>query len=253
VKNFSKEIKDRAERAPYLFRLLVWIRDGTRRWRHRIRIPLWLLRRPFQVRTYWKRERDLRLNLGCGPNPRPGWLNCDLSPLNPSVVYLDASLPFPLPSDSFAYVYSEHMVEHLDRRGVGIFFREVFRVLRPGGYVRLATPDLEKYIRLYTGEAPEMGAYARWIGERYTKDPGATPAQVLNNLFQNFGHRHLFDFHTMERFLETAGFDRIKRVAIDESEHEAFQNLERHGTQIPEEFNRLETLVVEARKPDIPA
>jgi len=250
VNGIVQRVKDRAERSPRLFRLLAGLRDAALRWRRRLLLPFQLLRRPFQVRAYLKGAREPRLNVGCGPNPEPGWLNCDLKPQGSGVVYLDASLPFPFPSGVFRFVYSEHLIEHLDRRGAAVFLREAFRVLRPGGAIRVATPDLGKYVSYCAGRNPEMDAYAAWIGKRYLKDPEATPAQVLNNLFRNFGHRHLFDSATLTKFLRAAGFQDIAEAAVGESRIEVFRGLERHGTSIPEEFNRLETLVLEARKPE---
>jgi hypothetical protein len=58
-----------------------------------------------------------KLQLGTGPNPLPGWLNTDLRPDSylehrETVVFLDAAKPFPFPSATFDYVFSEHRAHH---------------------------------------------------------------------------------------------------------------------------------------------
>ena len=59
---------------------------------------------------------------------------------------------------SVAAVYSSHMIEHLDRDEARAFLEEVWRVLSPGGIVRIAAPDLSLLIRDYgeTGDADEF-------------------------------------------------------------------------------------------------
>jgi hypothetical protein len=46
-------------------------------------------------------------------------------------------------------VYSSHFIEHLTRRDAHSFIRECFRVLEPGGLLRIVFPDLEALAREY--------------------------------------------------------------------------------------------------------
>jgi len=64
----------------------------------------------------------------------------------------DGSLPFP--DDSFDSVYSAHTIEHLDERSLMSLMREARRVLRPGGRLRIETPDAERVVSAY-GEGDE--------------------------------------------------------------------------------------------------
>jgi FkbM family methyltransferase len=65
---------------------------------------------------------------------------------------------FPCAADSVAAVYSSHMIEYLDRSEARAFPAEVWRVLSPGGMVRIAVPDLSPLIGRYglTGDADEF-------------------------------------------------------------------------------------------------
>ena len=54
------------------------------------------------------------------------------------VVYMDATEPFPLPSQSFDAVHCEHVIEHVAYEAGMTMLRECRRVLRPGGVLRIA-------------------------------------------------------------------------------------------------------------------
>lgn len=60
-------------------------------------------------------DRPLKLDLGCGPNPKAGWVNIDLA--RGADLRLDLREPLPLPSGCAEVVYSEHFFEHLGYPG----------------------------------------------------------------------------------------------------------------------------------------
>ena len=81
-----------------------------------------------------------RLNVGCGEKTRPGWLNIDLDLR--ADMRLDVRRPLPLPGDSCAEIYSEHVLEHLAYPGeVEEILRDWWRVLAPGGTLSVGVPD----------------------------------------------------------------------------------------------------------------
>jgi predicted SAM-dependent methyltransferase len=91
----------------------------------------------------------MRANLGCGNQICPGWINIDIVRTGPSVVAHDLSTGIPLPNASCEVVYHSHVLEHLKRPDAQFFMRECFRVLKPGGIIRVAVPDLEQVCRQY--------------------------------------------------------------------------------------------------------
>jgi len=96
----------------------------------------------------WNANSD-RLNLGCGAHFHPAWLNLDLSPASPQVMPHDLRAPLPFPDGRFAVVYHSHVLEHFERSFAPVFLAECFRVLKPGGILRVAVPDLEAIAQLY--------------------------------------------------------------------------------------------------------
>ena len=91
----------------------------------------------------------MRANLGCGSQICPDWINIDLVRTGPGVVAHDLSTGIPLPDVSCEVVYHSHVLEHLRRPDAQFFMRECFRVLKPGGILRVAVPDLEQICRQY--------------------------------------------------------------------------------------------------------
>lgn len=89
------------------------------------------------------------LNLGCGNRFHSSWVNLDISPRHPSVLQCDVVRGIPFGDDHFDVVYHSHMLEHIRRRDVQPFLQECRRVLKPGGILRVATPDLERLCELY--------------------------------------------------------------------------------------------------------
>jgi len=89
------------------------------------------------------------LNLGCGDRFHPEWENVDYAPASAKVRAHDLRSGIPYPDGNFDVVYHSHVLEHFSRRAGVQFLRECHRVLRSGGILRIAVPDLESIARLY--------------------------------------------------------------------------------------------------------
>ena len=91
------------------------------------------------------------LNLACGDHfiNSSKWTNCDFAPQSSIVEHADLSKKFPYPSNYFDLVYCSHYIEHIQIKRVTFFLDECFRILRNGGLIRLALPDLENIVREY--------------------------------------------------------------------------------------------------------
>jgi SAM-dependent methyltransferase len=183
-----------------------------------------------------KTDSDIRINVGCGASPTPGWLNFDnslsvrvarWSGVSTALTWLpvmgtasaglvaqaqrgdirfaNATAHIPCASGSAGAVYSSHMIEHLDQAEARGFLAEVRRVLRPGGVVRLAAPDLSRLVHAYvaSGDADEFVASTHMGLAR----PAGLRAWAKWVLVGPRHHLWMYDGDSLLRLLREAGFE----------------------------------------------
>jgi predicted SAM-dependent methyltransferase len=201
------------------------------------------------AKEYMKNNEIRKLQLGSGNNILKSWLNTDLNP-NKDVSYLDVSKKMPFDEGSFDYVFSEHMIEHIDYQAGEMMFRECFRIMRPGGKIRIATPDLAVILGLYTSrKTREQEAYVRDMTDIWLKDaPCNHHTFVINNAVRAWGHKFIYDFETLGMALKRAGFTSIKRCKIGKSDDPHLNGIECREKNKSKDISRIETLIVEAEK-----
>jgi predicted SAM-dependent methyltransferase len=180
-----------------------------------------------------------KLNLGCGENVKTGWVNIDLF-RDDADLRLDLREPLPFSSDSVAFIYSEHVFEHLaypcihDSMGWTLespgapseavqLLREAHRVLIPGGVFSVGVPDAERTVVRYArGEFEGWGP--PWVD---------TPMHFVNYIFrQGRQHKYAYDAETLGRLLMAAGFVDVRRRAFDpelDSQHRLKETLYMEG------------------------
>ena len=178
-----------------------------------------------------------RVNIGCGATPTPGWLNLDSSwtiravrsrPLGVAfgaagllrgkheyieairrhdIQWADATNSLPLEDGGAEIVYTSHMVEHLTRTEAERFFAEALRVLRPGGILRVAVPDIDYHVDLYRehGDANEFIAGLHMSSER----PGSFVGKIRQVLVGERQHHWMYNGQTLSSALKTAGFVKV--------------------------------------------
>lgn len=89
------------------------------------------------------------LNVGCGDKYHPEWTNVDMSATSPHVIAANLLQGFPFAGNSFAVVYHSQVLEHIPKNHAAGFIAECFRVLQPGGILRVVVPDLENIVTEY--------------------------------------------------------------------------------------------------------
>src|SRR6185369_8218421 len=62
------------------------------------------------VEAYLRKNEIRKLHIGASNNFLEGWLNTDIVPVQPGVIYLDATRRFPFGEATFDYVMAEHMI-----------------------------------------------------------------------------------------------------------------------------------------------
>lgn len=225
---------------------LLWLfrqTDSYRRVRQIVR------RDSSKIAVYLKTGNEPKLQLGCGENLLPGWLNTDFLPDNPAVVHLDLTEPFPIPSASVDLVFSEHVIEHLPLAGGFNMLREAHRVLTPGGRIRISTPSLTTLLAIYAEpDVPDHRRYLDWHFETWLDGSEMrTPAIALNDFMRNWGHLLIYDPETLTAMIKEAGFEQVSECELQRSADDRLTGLE-NDTRMPERLLALHTMTFEAVK-----
>jgi SAM-dependent methyltransferase len=96
-----------------------------------------------------------RLNWGCGGHPEPGWINADRKAGSGIDISCDIREGLPLPDASIDYAVSIHALPEVPYPDLAPVLRELRRVLKPGGVLRIGLPNLENAIDAYRrGDRP---------------------------------------------------------------------------------------------------
>ncbi len=212
-----------------------------------------------------------RINIGCGQTPTRGWRNFDNSlslrfsniPLLPFIMYRlrifdstqysfirfarqncieygDATKGLPILSGTIDALYTSHMLEHLDRNGAELFLDEAFRILRFGGIIRIAVPDLKKLIIQYI-ESDNANTFIE--ATRLCVPVAKTFLQRLYLLLVGpRNHQWMYDGNSLSAILEKHGFEKVEVMHPGHTRIHEHQPLDLH--------ERLsESVYVEAQKP----
>jgi predicted SAM-dependent methyltransferase len=214
------------------------------------RINKWLRKIDRSIMDNYFSGIDVRkLHIGCGSNIIDGWLNSDFSRTLSGVLHLDATNRFPFKNDTFDYIFSEHMIEHISYSNGFAMLSECQRVLKNNGKIRISTPNLQFLISLYRDDKSALQIdYIKWATENFIKStPYPDDTFVINNFVRDWGHLFIYDEKTLRSSLELAGFTNILRCELNESENEVLRNLENEG-RMPRGFLKLESFTLEGTK-----
>lgn len=212
-----------------------------------------LATRASSVRDYYARHEVVKLNIGCGPAIKSGWLNIDIDPRLEGAVYMDATQPLALRDASVDFAYCEHMIEHVELDDAIAMLGELHRVLRPGGMLRIATPEMDKIVGLKNGKLDaRQEDYVRLsnmqFGSEFERSSPQNSCYAINRTFHEWGHQFIYDRSTLESVLSHAGFRDVRFCEIGQSAVPEFRNLETHGDYSGEAFNRFETMIAEVSR-----
>lgn len=147
----------------------------------------WLTPRAFKRYVDRTAPSERLLNLGGGSHRIAGAFNVDIDPRADAFVDIRSSLPFP--DHSFRSIFCEEVLEHIDQDSGFAMLKECYRILQPGGILRISTPDL--------------GYFASRVSREDT-----TGADI-NLIFYGHGHRHIYSREALSDAMSGAGFDKV--------------------------------------------
>ena len=162
---------------------------------------------------WWNRCNEGWLNIDQafeGEGLRENQLATDDKGAHNMVLRIGPTTVLPFADESVQLVYAEHVLEHMLPGHGGLrLLQEAYRVLVPGGVLRIATPDLALYMCGYTkpqaadvqqrdflrSHAQRFEPMERIAGRRTPwsaigrEDRVPSDASVVNNIFRNYGHQ----------------------------------------------------------------
>jgi predicted SAM-dependent methyltransferase len=203
------------------------------------------------IAAYMRQQPIKRLQIGAGSSRRPGWLNTDIEPGDDGLAYLDATKRFPFEDGSLHYIFSEHLIEHLTYDEGKLMMAEAYRVLAPGGKMRISTPNLTRFIELFA-KNPGEEAKAYLVGKRkwhqWPDEPN--PAAIILNLqMSSWGHKFMYDVETLGAALTRVGFRNLQEFEENVSFDKHLRNLEERDGGVNMRWSDYETMSVEVEKP----
>ena len=151
------------------------------------------------------------LHIGCGDINSPGFINLDARPLphvhivSKNIFRLDM-----IPDDSLDMVYMSHVLEHVPRNQAIEVIREMARVLKPDGVLRISVPDFDHVITIYEASGKQINAIA----------PALMGGQ---NYAFNF-HYGVFNTEYLANLLAKGGFLRVRPWDPANCDHHDFDD-----------------------------
>lgn len=199
-----------------------------------------------------------RLHLGCGSHIVPGWVNMDGSwnallakipgvrsllakvgvvypqsanvDYGRSVVIRDLRRRLPYDDGTVAAVYASHTLEHLFFEEAMALIDECFRVLKPGGVIRLVVPDLNSIVREYLGEislerwpnlTEDMSRADIMMERIHTRKMSPVRGNFLHRWYKSTkefdAHKWMYDADSLSRRLRSAGFVDVAERQVHDS------------------------------------
>jgi len=173
-------------------------------------------------------------NVGAGPFKHKFWTNIDyindwyadntsntLEGINYDLFSLE---PLPIETDSAEMVYTSHTIEHVNNAAVQNLFNESFRILKPGGRLRVVTQDIKLSYRAYKENDRHFFFWIDWFSkpENYKRVNLRQPLSqesIAQIFLEDFaaqaseiplhGAKHRISDSELERLFEEKSFEEV--------------------------------------------
>ena len=110
------------------------------------------------------------------------------------------------------------MIEHITYPQGLSMLNECRRILKPGGCIRITTPDLGFLIGLYAQNKSILQLnYINWASSNFIQNNIFTDTMIINNFVRDWGHLFIYDLKTLKYSLEMVGFINVKSFLLNDS------------------------------------
>lgn len=179
-------------------------------------------------------NKKIQLHLGCGEKYIPGFIHIDTRKFS-HVDYVTSADKLDMFEDnSVDLIYACHLLEHFKRNQIEDILKEWYRVLKPEGILRLATPDFEKLVEVYLKYKDLKLILGPLVGRQdYPENT----------------HYIIFDFTTLSEVLKKVGFEKIYRYDWRKTIHKDYDDFSQaYIPHMDKKNGILISLNIEAKK-----
>ncbi len=181
------------------------------------------------------RNKKLAINIGSGSMLLKNCINLDLHGADINLNFLWG---LPIQDNSFDYIYSSHVLEHLEfDKQTFQFLKEIFRVLKPNGIFRVIVPNITLIMKKYVENDKIFFEKREKIFPKCSKDYNSILENILiysgvcgNKLGgMGFTQKFGYDENLLREILTKSGFNNIKKSALFGSDIDIFNKLDAVG------------------------
>ncbi len=159
--------------------------------------------------------QTVKINLGSGHWKFEDWVNVDLNMESQPEVCANLASVLPFRTGIADLMHSEDFIDQLELENARLFLNECHRILKPGGVIRILTPDLERLAQLYLHDHDQLKHL--WNDHVGVELQTGTVGEIFNTGMRFAGHTFLYDAETFTLLASDCGFD-ARRVDFQKSE-----------------------------------
>jgi predicted SAM-dependent methyltransferase len=176
-----------------------------------------------------------QLQFGCGSHklPKP-WENYDKE--------VDIRQRLPFNDETAQFIFAEHVIEHVPFRDGLNFISQCYRVLCPGGVLRLSFPDMTNIV---------LDSQAKYYTEYVLKTTGRdikTLEEVWLSIASDWGHCAVWTADIAYRLLKAVRFREVTPMTYGWSDYPELHEVDGRHLSEGLELASIETTILEAVK-----
>jgi predicted SAM-dependent methyltransferase len=194
----------------------------------RYNFSLWQLLGPIVTRSYidqyFAQNSTITVNLGGGSNCLKDCLTVDV--VARADAYTDITKPLVFSDCSVDAIFCEEAIEHISLEQGESLLKECFRVLKPGGVLRVTTPSLN-WFAAHAGDSVEF-------------------CNQFNDIFYGHDHRYIYTSEALISYLQKTGFADITQSFYQDTQSK-LGHLDSHADRFSHSPDTSQYL--ESRKP----
>ena len=166
------------------------------------------------------RKVSMKLNLGAGTQKIDGYISIGLDSQSDIKIDFEETQTLPFEDNSVDVIVSMSMFEYLYPATLELLIKDVYRVLKPNGIVRIGTVDLLQITRFYIQRDKDFFYQQNRFGrDRFI---GRTISEKFNQWFgsqlcDGKSSKFIYDYELMELLFKQSPFQKIEEKKYQES------------------------------------